>query len=311
MLIKYINYKCICGISLRKKSDTLSIILPCEHLFHTSCLRIYPFRCPICNSYVSQIFNDNDIKNILKYSQKPKFLQIYYDMISVYPIESFGNLSGKKLTNKVQNMIYACLTLNKLNNVGSGIELCNTVFKTLNLSITIKNKDNILEKSPVVYIANHSTHLDGLIMFYIFKCGFAVSTHVSQTSWVGKKFTELIPHVLVQKGQNTVLKIKHFLTQHNKICIFPEGIYSHPDTLINFRTGAFHLDTPIQPVIIKYDTFFHSNDYLQYVYTLLSQTKINVTVNILPPFYPPFDMNSIRNIMANYGSLHLSRVSTK
>ena len=48
-------------------------------------------------------------------------------------------------------------------------------------------------------------------------------------------------------------EMRKFVDKHGSICIFPEGVMKHPDTLIRFRSGAFKIDRPIYAVSIRHN----------------------------------------------------------
>jgi 1-acyl-sn-glycerol-3-phosphate acyltransferase len=125
-----------------------------------------------------------------------------------------------------------------------------------------------------------------------------------------------MPLLFIKRGKsnNVVKKIKEYVQKNGSLCLFPEGMLSHPNTLIKFRTGAFYTDLPIYPVVIKYkNKIFELNDF-NYILKLLSYQSIDIDVIILKPFYPPFNNNKIelvRKEMAKAGNLLLSRVSNR
>jgi 1-acyl-sn-glycerol-3-phosphate acyltransferase len=108
--------------------------------------------------------------------------------------------------------------------------------------------------------------------------------------------------------------MKKFIKSHGSICLFPEGAMTHPETIIKFRTGAFHLGYPIYPIVIRYESPMTDFDITNHALKLISQKKTVIYMDILGPYYPPFSKDDIENIrkdMAKVGNMLLSRVSSK
>ena len=122
--------------------------------------------------------------------------------------------------------------------------------------------------------------------------------------------------LLINRGltKNTTQKIRNHVKKYNRMYAFPEGRMSNPKCLGDFRTGVFYSGYPIQPIIIKYDKCIYSDNLKVFFYKLLSQDEVNVTLEYLEPFYPPFDKDKIeyvRKKMAEKGNLYLSNVSNR
>ncbi len=121
---------------------------------------------------------------------------------------------------------------------------------------------------------------------------------------------------MIKRGdtKKTVPKIKKFVDKYGSICLFPEGMITHPATLGRFRTGAFNTNYPVIPITINYSKDITDTSILSFIFKLASKSKIDITVNIMDPIYPPFDMKKIENIrtsMAFKGNFLLSRVSNR
>ncbi len=89
---------------------------------------------------------------------------------------------------------------------------------------------------------------------------------------------------------------------------------THPDTIIRFRTGAFHIGFPVYPIVLKYNNIIADSSIGTFIFKLASGNKTIVDMEILDPFYPPFDDNKIelvRFAMAKAGNMAMSRVSNR
>jgi 1-acyl-sn-glycerol-3-phosphate acyltransferase len=247
------------------------------------------------------------------YKKDKSKLQYCIDIISM---TNFNNsrINYLNILSNIPDVLKIFMNLFLSNNVDDGISMCQNIFHLNNINITVHNLD-IIKNEPKIFIANHTTQIDFLIMFYIFKCGF-LTIETIKNNFIVNQITKLIPLLFIERGKsnNTVKKIKEHVKKNGSICLFPEGMLSHPQTLIKFRTGAFYTDLPIYPVIIKYKNKIFELDDTQFVLKLLSYQKIDIDVIIIEPFYPPFNNDKIelvRKAMAKAGNLLLSRVSNR
>jgi hypothetical protein len=88
-------------------------------------------------------------------------------------------------------------------------------------------------------------------------------------------------------------------------------MFSYPDTLSRFRSGAFLIGEPIYPIIIKYNKHLSDTNINNFILKLGSNLNECVEIKFLKPFYPPFNENSpdvIRQYMSSEGNLLMSRV---
>ena len=184
-----------------------------------------------------------------------------------------------------------------------------------NINIKIKGKEKLNNNIKKIYIANHTSYIDSAILFHVLKCGFMAASFTKDI-WYLKHLINLLPLLLIDRGKtsNTVEKLKEFVDTKRSLCLFPEGIMTHQNTLSTFRTGAFMTGHPVQPIILKYKPYIYDTSMNNYITKLFSQEKITVTMTILDIEQPPFDNNKIemiRHKMAKAGNFALSRVSNK
>lgn len=301
---KIINSRCQCGHILSHNGNEVVLCLPCEHMTHIKCLKK---QCGICKIYVKSIVRMNDYKK-----DKSK-LQYCIDIISMTNFNN-SHIRYFNIFSNIPDVLGIFINLFFSKNINHGLSMCQNIFQLNNMNITVHNLD-IIKNEPKIFIANHTTQIDGLIMFYIFKCGFLTIDAV-KNNFIINQITKLVPLLFIKRGKinNTVKKIKEHVQKNGSLCLFPEGMLSHPRTLIKFRTGVFYADLPIYPVIIKYKNKLFELDDFKYILKLLSYQSIDIDVIILKPFYPPFDHNKIelvRKEMAKAGNLLLSRVSNR
>jgi 1-acyl-sn-glycerol-3-phosphate acyltransferase len=191
------------------------------------------------------------------------------------------------------------------------------ILKMNNVTIRVKgyNKLAKLKKIPKVFICNHTSIFDFMVLFYILETGFLSSSAVNENI-ISRQLTNIIPVLIIERGKNvnTVEKMKQYVKKNGSICLFPEGMHTYPDTIIRFRTGAFYIGYPIYPIVLKYNTMIADASIGTFILKVTSGTKIDITMEILDPWYPPFNddkIESVRLAMAKAGKMALSRVSNR
>lgn len=312
---KIINSVCVCTKRLTDDKEIV-VILPCQHLIHSICCKYIDnnLKCPYCNKNIKNIRTYSEIHDIVKKTGNRTYHQIYIDMASVSnryegSINFIPLLKGSLGLLDDIGALYASDNINGLNN------LMFNLLDNCNLNIIVKNKHKIMPDKKVI-IANHSNHLDPVIMYNIFRCGMLSSITVQNQTWIGKKLFNIFPVVGIKRNNsiNTTKKIKNFIKNKGDICMFPEGLITHPKTLIRFRTGAFNMGYLVQPVVMSFEPYVHDDNPTKFIMKLYSQDKITVTVTILDAVYPPFtnyDIEKIRDDMARTNNMALSRISNR
>jgi len=125
--------------------------------------------------------------------------------------------------------------------------------------VTIQGKENLLKNEPVVFVSNHQSLLDIILMYSLF-------THFK---WVSKDILFNIPFVGWNMSLNNYIKLKRkdpkshlslmqqaekHLKKGSSIFIFPEGTRSTDGEIQRFKDGSFLIAKKnrvgIQPVLI-------------------------------------------------------------
>ncbi len=310
-----VNCMCICK-DLLSSGGKLYMIMPCNHIIHKKCIKdnhIHIHKCVYCNTSITGILTLTDIKrNIGIY---PGYHQLYIDMMSVYcgPSKTLSTY-----TSAINHILQLTNTYYALKNYSGPQDLSylyQRIMSTLNIKVIIKNK-NKLPKQPVVYIANHNTFLDPLVVFGALKCGFVAALKVMELKMYDHILRDC-PLVIVNRSKpnsGTVKRITGFLQTKGSICVFPEGTRTHEKTLGEFRTGAFHTGYPVVPLVLSFDPLMYSGDPIHYVLNILANGGMTVTITVLDIEYGPFSpskIGEIRRNMSLVGNFALSRVSNR
>jgi len=306
-MTKNINAKCHCGEGLPWIKEEVIMLDPCEHLIHKKCFNKL-LKCPYCKSNVSTIIRASDFK---------QNCCLYQKCIDILSMTNFDLLSRFKMVRVIDNIPSLLSTIARIpfiQGVSEGKKLINDIFSLNNINIHVTGLTNIRTEHKV-FIANHTSHLDFMTIFYVLGTGFLSSSSIYDNP-ISKQLTNIIPLLVIERGKkwNTVEKMREYVQKYKSICLFPEGMLTHPDTIIKFRTGAFHIGYPVYPIVLKYDPVIADMSASDFILKISSGHKINIFMTILEPFYPPFDDAKIENIrkeMAYAGNMAISRVSNR
>jgi 1-acyl-sn-glycerol-3-phosphate acyltransferase len=311
---KILNSRCICKKGINWVRDTIIMLEPCEHIVHKKCYdNLNSTICPLCNTTVKTTYDEKSLKSFKKTNNK--FYQKYVDFLSIKNCDNMSHINTALLVKNFPDFMSVIGTAPFITNHTESINIIKDIFCLTNMKLTVNGMENINKHQKYVFIANHTTYLDSIVIYYALRCSFLASI-TTMKSWIGSKLQHILPIVYVDRGKdiNTVDKLKKYIKKHNSVCLFPEGIMSHPDTIMRFRTGAFHVGYPICPLVIKYEPYIHDVSPINFIKKIISQEEISVTITILQVELPPFSpekIENIRNKMGKAGNMALSRVSNR
>jgi 1-acyl-sn-glycerol-3-phosphate acyltransferase len=309
-LNKELNSMCFCGIALMYLKKEIIMLNPCEHMVHKCCYAIKNYTsCPICNESVISITRGGDYKKDIKLYQK------CVDILSMTNFDTKMKICYDSAVFNIPRLIGIGLRIPFTKGFESGRALCGDILRLANVKITVKGLDKIKE-GPKIFISNHTCYLDFFILFYILKTGFLAASGIVENP-LTKPIANVVPIMIVKLGggkANTVKKMIQYVEKKGSICLFPEGMLSHPNTLCKFRSGAFNTGHIIYPIVLKYKNNMADTSFLDFTLKLGSETQEFIEFIVLDPFFPPFDDNKIEKVrekMADAGDLLMSRVSNK
>ncbi len=307
---KLINSTChICKVGLPWVKKEVIMLDPCEHLVHKECFeKLKSNKCPMCQQFVKRIIHANDFKYDKSLYQK------CIDIISVSNFDKMSEVKGDQILLNLPTFLTSLMKIPLYSGYADGQKLCGEILSMNDIKIHVRGL-NKLKSGPKVFIANHTSHLDFFAIFYVLKTGFLASRTMEDTI-AGKQASKIIPLLMIDRGNttNTVAKMKNYVNKYGSICLFPEGMLTHPNTLIKFRTGAFYVGYPVYPIVLKYKNVIGDTSSSNFILKIASAQQEVIEMTILDPFYPPFDekkIETVRNSMAKKGKLLLSRVSNK
>lgn len=307
---KELNSICSCKIGLPWTNDEVTMAYPCEHLFHSKCFSsIKDHICPFCQQKIERSFTlfDEDVHH-----------QRFADILSMSHYDDMSYTTPGIFLDSIFDMASIFAWLPFVTSRKTGKEMCEKVFSLNNLTMKVYGLEKVKLEKNKVFICNHVSHLELVVIYYLLGTGFLASSIVGQSKIIDQ-VKQIIPLLTIERGDknrnfNIIDEMRKFVDEFGSICLFPEGLMKHPDALVRFRSGAFHIGRPIYAVTIRHNNII-SNGYINgFLYKLGGKRDMNIEVHILGPYYPPFseyDIEKIRHDMALAGNMVLSRVSNR
>jgi len=135
------------------------------------------------------------------------------------------------------------------------------ILRLAGICVTVHGQENIIPDQPVVYVANHASYLDALVLTAVLPAGivFIAKQELLRTPFL-RSFLKKLGHVALDRadlsqGLVDMNIAEAALAQGRSIAIFPEGTFTYADGLLPFKLGAFKLAVEtkcaIVPVAIK------------------------------------------------------------
>lgn len=136
------------------------------------------------------------------------------------------------------------------------------------LGLNVRDNHKLPKKGPAILVANHSSHIDTLILMSLFNLKTTLSVHpiaakdyffkTKFRSWFFTNIIEIIPisrSVDKFSHSHPFEKASQILHDGKIVIIFPEGTRNNSDEIGEFKKGIAHLaklnpTTPITPIYI-------------------------------------------------------------
>lgn len=180
------------------------------------------------------------------------------------PRAYLGTLGGLMGTNigLTAGVAYGWLTGDRRRGVNTGIELSTGLGLALaGVKVNVVGEENLWKVRPAVFIANHQSTLDVLVLGALLRRDFTA---------VAKKEARLDPRMIIigalldpawidrsdlRKAKHTLDGVVRRLRAGTSILILPEGTRMPTPTLGRFKKGAFHIarqaGVPIVPIVLR------------------------------------------------------------
>ena len=296
----------------------IGIYSDCGHLHHLT-PQCYSTYCAQCNGqYRGSLIEPKNVKyykgyiDVLSVKRKPvKFslvdrLRGIWRLCKTFPIIiglywrlAFGSINMEYLF-WLNNWLVQLFDINIYCSELSRARLCDSSYKR-------------------VLICNHTNYHDLLVVGSLLSpknfFGFVASNVINTLSF-GRAITRIVPNIIIEDkspNKSNYERICEYWEKYpneSRLMICPEGMLTHYKTICKFRTTAFKLGYPIQPIVIKYS---------QNIFDLLNwdiwcYPYIDAEVIVMEPVKTDGSnksIESIRKSMAKTGGFALSDVINK
>lgn len=175
----------------------------------------------------------------------------------------------------------------------------------MNIQVDIEEWDQ-KNNSNALFVCNHLSYLDILVLTQAFSSCFVTSTEIRDTPFLGT-ICKLAGCVFVNRKNkdnihNEIYEISEALRQGLNVMIFPEATSTNGEEVLRFRrplyTAAVDSGRPIQPVCLNYTTingeglstqnrdhvfWYGDMEFIPHLWKLMSCREINVTASLLAP----------------------------
>lgn len=138
--------------------------------------------------------------------------------------------------------------------------LARILFGIAGCRITLQSLQKDWDKNPVIFVVNHSSYIDALLLLAVLPANVAfVGKSELLTSPIIKSFFKKLNYLTVDRWDfsqslTDMQQIEEVLQQGRSIAIFPEGTFTYAQGLRPFKLGAFkaavETGRPICPVAI-------------------------------------------------------------
>jgi 1-acyl-sn-glycerol-3-phosphate acyltransferase len=134
--------------------------------------------------------------------------------------------------------------------------------KILGIRLDVSGREDVDGGSPIVFMANHLSFLDGPLLYYLVPRAVRVILkkelfRIPIVGWA-MRFVGFVPvdRKGLKSGRKSIERATHsILTKGYSYLIFPEGTRSRDGEMLPFRRGAFFLainsHAPIVPITIE------------------------------------------------------------
>lgn len=135
------------------------------------------------------------------------------------------------------------------------------IFRLAFIPITIMGKENMPQNLPTIFVANHASYIDSILLLGLLPAGtlFVAKKELLQAPII-RTFIKKLRFLTVDRldFSQSLVDMKHIeqcIKNKSSILIFPEGTFTYATGLRRFKLGAFNLSVetglPICPIAIQ------------------------------------------------------------
>lgn len=135
--------------------------------------------------------------------------------------------------------------------------------------VTILGEENIPKDRPVLYIANHRSYFDVVLMYAHVAglCGFIAKKEIDRVPilnlWMRKLNCLFLERDNIKQGLDTILKAIDLVKNGVSIQVCPEGTRNHGEEMLPFKDGCFKIaektGCPVVPIAIAHTDDIYEN----------------------------------------------------
>lgn len=181
-------------------------------------------------------------------------------------------------------MAWICIVLLPRKGACKSLHILSRNFLVLSACpIRVHGMEHLYQKKPLIFVSNHASYVDSLILLAILPSGIAFVGKQEIQRWpiLGKAFQKLgyigVDRMDLSKGLSESNAISEILGAGRSVVIFPEGTFSYAPGLRPFKLGAFKIavdtQTPICPIALQGTRPLLRGDSL-----ILKPTTITITI---------------------------------
>lgn len=164
---------------------------------------------------------------------------------------------------------------------------------SLSLVATFHNTENVPQNG--IAVANHTSPIDSLVLATHNCYDMVGQTHGGFLSIFMKALSRASMHIWFERSDakdrsKVIEKLRNHAHDSNlpPILIYPEGVCVNNTSVMQFKKGAFEVDTVIYPIAIRFDArfgdaFWWQDKFLHYVLCMMTSWAIVCNVWYLPP----------------------------
>ena len=159
-----------------------------------------------------------------------------------------------------------------------------------NIKLTIKGSENLYNQEqpePYVCVYNHTSMFDGPFVSYIVRNSRIVMRESQKKIPFIGYIASKLDYIFIPSNSTGFISVLQNEAKNNSrnIIIAPEGMCSNGNQILKFHNGAFTLNRPVLPVIIKFPNFkpiWTVEDIRIKVWHTFCQLGFEIDVTILP-----------------------------